>query len=97
MSNASWANSGYLVTGEVEGVDTLKELRMRSHLHDTGFIMLDAANPAESQILLPAEEMAGTDWHAANRLAEENKDFRNYIIRLREFYQTGNIRKHDWL
>jgi hypothetical protein len=28
VSNSSWANFGYLVAAEIEGQDTLKELRM---------------------------------------------------------------------
>ena len=52
VSNSSWANFGYLVASEIEGADTLKELRILSSLHGIGFIRLDAENPSESQIML---------------------------------------------
>ena len=56
VSNSSWANLGYLVASEISGVDTLKELRMLSSLHGIGMIHLNAENPAESQLMIPAKE-----------------------------------------
>ena len=50
VSNSSWANFGYLVTSEIEGSDTLKELRILSSLHGIGFIRLDAENPSEVRL-----------------------------------------------
>ena len=96
VSNSSWANFGYLVASEIEGASTLKELRMLSSLHGIGFICLDIENPPESQIMIPARERSEVDWDTANRLTEENNDFRGYIKLLRQFYQTGEIRQSDW-
>lgn len=96
VSNSSWANIGYLVANEIEGTDTLKELRMLSSLHGIGFIKLDSENPSESQILIPADEKSTIDWDSANRLAEENKDFLEFIKLLRQFYQTGEIHYYNW-
>lgn len=96
VSNSSWANFGYLVAGEIEGDDTLKELRILTGLHGIGFIRLDAENPSESQIIIPARERREIDWDTANRLITQNKDFRDYIKLVREFYQTGNPRVKDW-
>ena len=96
VSNSSWANFGYLVASEIEGAETLKELRILSSLHGIGIIRLDAKNPSESQITIPAKERAEVDWDAANRLTDANRDFRNYIKLVREFYQTGNVRDTDW-
>jgi hypothetical protein len=96
VSNSSWANFGYLVASEIEGSDTLKELRMLSGLHGIGFIRLDAENPSESQIMIPAKERIEVDWDTANRLTEENDDFLEYIKLIRQFYQTGEIRQSDW-
>ena len=91
VSNSSWANFGYLVASEIEGTDTLKELRMLSSLHGIGFIRLDSDNPSESEIIIPAKERNEIDWDTANRLVEENKDFMEYIKSIRQFYQTGEI------
>lgn len=66
VSNSSWANFGYLVAAEIEGQDTLKELRMLFAAHGIGLIKLDADNPAESQVLIPARERDEIDWDMAN-------------------------------
>ena len=95
-SNSSWANFGYLVAGEVIGDDTMKELRILSSLHGIGFIKLDAKNPSESQIMIPARERNGIDWDTANRLTEENEDFQDYIKIIRQFHQTGDIESVYW-
>ncbi len=96
VSNSSWANFGYLVASELEGTDTLKELRILSSLHGIGFILLNSENPSESEITIPAKEKLDVDWNTANRLAMENKDFIEYIKNVRQFYQTGEIRIRDW-
>lgn len=96
VSNSSWANFGYLVANEIEGADTSKELRMLAGLHGIGFIKLDSENSSESQIMIPAKERTEIDWNAANRLAEENKDFLDYIKTVRQFYQTGEVHETDW-
>lgn len=96
VSNSSWANFGYLVAAEIEGQDTLKELRMLYAAHGIGFIKLDVDNPADSQVLIPARERDEIDWDMVNRLATENKDFLEYVKLVRQFYQTGEARPSDW-
>ncbi|WP_428718544.1 COG2958 family protein [Undibacterium curvum] len=96
VSNSSWANFGYLVAAELEGQDTLKELRMLFAAHGIGLIKLDADNPAESQVLIPARERDEIDWDMANRLATENRDFLDYVKLVKQFYQTGEARQVDW-
>ena len=96
VSNSSWANFGYLVAAEIEGQDTLKELRMLFAAHGIGLIKLDADNPAESQVLIPARERDEIDWDMANRLATENRDYLEYVKLVKQFYQTGESRLADW-
>ncbi len=96
VSNSSWANFGYLVAAEIEGLDTLKELRMLFAAHGIGLIKLDVDNPAESQVLIPARERDEIDWDMANRLATENRDFLEYVKLVKQFYQTGEARLADW-
>ena len=96
VSNSSWANFGYLVTAEIEGQDTLKELRMLFAAHGIGLIKLDATTPADSQVLIPARERDQIDWDMANRLATENSDFLEYVKLVKQFYQTGEARMADW-
>lgn len=97
VSNSSWANQGYLVTAEVEGADTMKELRLLAAAHGIGLIVLDVEDPTEgSEIRIPARERGEVDWDACNRLAEENADFRDFIRAVRQFHQTDDIKRGDW-
>jgi uncharacterized protein len=96
VSNSSWANFAYLVAGDVEGADTLKELRMLSALHGVGLIKLDPDNAAESQIYIPARERPDIDWANCNRLAAENSDFQKVINLLWQFHRTGDARPREW-
>lgn len=95
VSNSSWADVGYLVAEQINDA-AFKELRMLSAAHGIGVIKLNKKDPAESEILLPARERAGIDWNSANRLATENKDFMNYVKLIKQFYQTGEVKKFDW-
>ncbi len=91
VSNSSWANLGYLVAADIEGANTLTELRILYAMHGIGLIKLDAANPAESQILIPARERSDLEWAMCSRLANVNKDFRAFMKRVRQFFQTGDL------
>ena len=96
VSNSSWANFGYLVAAEIQGSDTMKELQVLSNMHGIGVIRLDLENISESQFLIPGKEKKDIDWDAANRLADQNLDFANYINLVREFYQTSNPKPKEW-
>lgn len=54
-------------------------------------IRLDAENPDESEILIPARERPEIEWAMSSRLADENRDFSDFMRRVRQFYQTGDI------
>lgn len=60
-------------------------------MHGIGLIKLDAANPAESQILIPARERYDLEWAMCSRLALENRDFSAFMKRVRHFFQTGDL------
>jgi hypothetical protein len=64
--------------------------------HGIGLIKLDAENPSESEIFIPAKERPEVAWDTANRLATENKDFLEYVKLIKQFYQTGEARAFDW-
>lgn len=91
VSNSSWAHLGYLVAGDIVGTDTLKELRILYAMHGIGLIKLDAGNPAESEILIPARERDDLEWAMCSRLANENRDFSAFMKRVRHFVQTGDL------
>ena len=96
LSNSSWANFAYLVAKDIEGTETMKELRLLSAAHGIGLIRLDVENPSESEVLIPARERAAVDWDMENRLAKENRDFKGFVKRIRRFYQTGETTAADW-
>jgi uncharacterized protein len=95
VSNSSWANEGYLVAAEVDA-SVEQELRMLSALHGIGVILLDAENPPESEILLPAKSREEVDWESVNRIAVENKDFMSYVESISTYFKTGRIKEKDW-
>lgn len=45
VSNSTWANYAYLVAAEINGEETLNELRLLCAAHGVGVIRLDAKNP----------------------------------------------------
>lgn len=96
VSNSTWSHLGYLVAAEIEGEDTIKELRILSARHGIGVIKLDFENPSESQVLIPALVRPDLDWNHINRLSVENGDFRDFIRNVRHFHQTGDVRAKDW-
>ena len=95
VSNSSWAHFGYLVAASV-GDDAIKELRMLAATHGIGVIQLDTETPTDSEILVPARERPEVDWDMCNRLTQENRDFVDYIGRVRRFYQTGETNRQEW-
>jgi hypothetical protein len=97
VSNSSWANVGYLVATEIKCDRTFEELSILSALHGIGFILLDKENPKESKILLPALHKENVDWRTINRILEENSDFKEYVVNIKEYFQTNRIREDDWV
>jgi hypothetical protein len=95
VSNSSWANFGYLVAADIQE-SAMKELRLLAASYGIGLIRLNAEDPSESEILIPARERADIDWDACNRLTLENTDFRDFISWVRQFHQTDNARVGDW-
>ncbi|TFW08729.1 HrgA protein [Oxalobacteraceae bacterium OM1] len=95
VSNSSWANFGYLVAPEI-ATNCMKELRMLAAAHGIGVIRLNKADPSESEILIPAKERPEVDWDSANRLIEENRDFRHFVELVKEFHQTDKAKRSDW-
>lgn len=91
VSNSSWANVGYLVASQIDGAETLNELRILYGMHGIGLIKLDRENPSESEILIPAKEKSEVEWAMCSRLAHENPDFRDFIKKVRHFFQTGDL------
>jgi len=97
VSNSSWANFAYLVAVTIKDIGTMEELNLLSSLHGIGVIQLDPQDPLQSEILIPARERIEVDWNNASRLADQNKDFADYLTLIKEFYQIGRFKPHEWV
>ena len=95
VSNSSWANYGYLVAAELDS-DATRELQILSALHGIGFIQLNAENPSKSQIKFPARERDIIDLDTANRIAQVNIDFKEYIEAVANFCNSRDPNLEKW-
>ena len=94
VSNSSWANYGYLIATELDE-SAKRELDILTASHGIGFILF---NPTENEghILIPAQERKNIDWETANRITQENPDFKSFITEVTDFYTTGKTKLSDW-
>ncbi len=97
VSNSSWANESYLVAAEIsENQDFLTELSRLSGSFGIGVIQLDIADPNSSKVLLPAKTRDNLDWDTINKLTVMNKDFKQFIKRIRIDLKSNEIRKEKY-
>jgi hypothetical protein len=96
VSNSLWANQAYLAALEVRGEDTLRELQMLCSLHGVGYIAIDNENFTESRVLIPPREREEVDWASANRIADENGDFSEYLANVLNYLKTGKVQHKLW-
>jgi hypothetical protein len=91
VSNSSWANFGYLVAETID-VRALEELEILASDHGIGVLQLDTNAIEESTVLIPAKERSSLSWNSINRLAEENKDFAEFLMGLERLHQTQDVK-----
>ena len=96
VSNSSWANEGYLVATSIADNQVEQELRILSALHGIGVILLDANNPSESELFLPALKRPIVDWQSVNRIAVENKDFEYFVELVSDYFESKRLKARDW-
>jgi len=97
VSNSSWANEGYLVALRIDDDSNLfDELRRLNNAFGIGVIKLDSNDLEQSEIILPAKEKQVLDWDTINRLAEENTDFKKFLVDLTEDIRLKKVKsKYD--
>ncbi len=97
VSNSSWANEGYLVAADISDDDDLmSELKRLSGAFGIGVIKLDIEDPDASEIVLPARHKNDLDWDTINKLVEENPDFREFILRIKNDLSTKEVIKEKY-
>ncbi len=97
VSNSSWANEGYLVAlNYLDEVELMDEMRKLNNVFGIGFIKLNAANIAESEILFSSKPKETPDWDTVDRLTEENSDFANFVESIIDDIKTEKVRSNDF-
>jgi hypothetical protein len=97
VSNASWANEGYLVCLHInEDPDLKNEIQRLSNSFGIGVIKLNTNSINESEIIFPAKYRETIDWDTVNRLEEDSPDFKMFISDLVEDIKISKIKsKYD--
>lgn len=96
VSNASWANEGYLCAADIyPDPEFTTELKRLSSAFGIGILKLDTANPDDSEILFPAKRKETLDWESINKLCI-NKDFSTFLTRIRLDLSSQEIRKEQY-
>lgn len=97
VSNSSWANESYIVAAEIsQNEDFLSELSRLSSSFGVGVIKLDIEDPNSSSILYPSKSRENLDWETMNKLTVMNKDFMQFVKRVRIDLRSNEIRKEKY-
>lgn len=92
VSNASWANEGYLVCAEIQDeAEVVDECRRLTNAFGIGLVKLDLAHIHESQILLPARNSPTIDWEMVDKIARANPDFRDFLQAVNTDMTIGRV------
>ena len=97
VSNSSWANEGYLVTGNIRDDDELlNELERLSTSFGIGIIELDLEDIYSSRVIFQAHRKKELDWETMNKLTDINKDFRKFIQDVKIDFDSKRIHKSEY-
>lgn len=97
VSNSSWANEGYLVAARIsQDPEFMSELKRLSTSFGIGIIKLEIEEPDSTEVLFPAKYRSELDWDTVNKLAEENADFRDFILRVKNDLSSKEVRKEKY-
>jgi uncharacterized protein len=97
VSNSSWANEAYLVASNIsDDADFVNELKRLTVSFGIGIIKLKTNDPDSSDILFPAKGKSDLDWETLNKLCEENPDFKEFILRVKNDLSSKEIRKEKY-
>lgn len=96
VSNSSWANEGYLCAAHISAEEEFQaELKRLSGSFGIGIISIDPHDPDSTEIMYPAKAKETLDWEGINKLCV-NRDFRDFITRVRVDFTSKEIRKEKY-
>jgi hypothetical protein len=97
VSNASWANEGYLAALRFSADPEFEaELKRLSDAFGIGIIRLDAEDPDASEIVYRSRNRAELDWETINKLASLNPDFADFTRAVRDALKIHRISPADF-
>lgn len=97
VSNSTWANEAYLVAAKInEDEEFRNELKRLSSSFGIGTINLNIEDPDATEVLFPAKYRSELDWDNMNKLANENPDFREFLLRARKDFAGNEIWKEQY-
>ena len=97
VSNSSWANEAYLVAAEINADEDFRnELKRLSSSFGIGIISLNIEDPDATEVLFPAKYRSELDWDNMNKLANENPDFGDFLVRVRKDFVGNEIWKEQY-
>jgi len=97
VSNSSWANEGYLAAAEISNdEDLLGELQRLSSSFGVGIIRIDIEDPDSTEVLIPARLKEAIDWETVNKLASLNRDFSEFLTRVKNDLNSREIRREKY-
>jgi len=93
VSNSSWAQEGYLVVENIsDDPDLYDEFQRLNNAFGIGLIILNSVNPDDSYIYSLSKVKSNLDWDTINRLTEENPNFKQFIVDIKEDLQLKKIK-----
>ena len=97
VSNSSWANESYLAAAKISSDEEFRsELKRLSTSFGIGIIKLDIEDPDSSEVLFPARTKTELDWETINKLARENRDFKEFVTRIKNDLASKEVRKEKY-
>jgi hypothetical protein len=97
VSNSSWANEGYLVAADIDtDEEFLQELSRLTNSFGIGIIRLDIEDPDSSEIMYPAKEKDIVDIETMNKIAQVNRNFKEFLKRIKSDLTTREIIKEKY-
>ena len=97
VSNSSWAHQGFLAAARIdEDPEFSSELKRLSNSFGIGVIRIAVENPDDSEILIPAREREFVDIETMNRLAQANRNFKEFLRRIKTDLSSREVRKERY-